>query len=83
MHRVYDFTGAFHPESFIAFVSHRARRLDIAVTLLGCSPTRITVGVRGQPDLLDAFEMACSLGPADALVHDVIVQSSTDDQKDD
>jgi hypothetical protein len=28
--------------------------------------------VSGQPDLVDAFEMAMSLGPEDCIVHDVI-----------
>lgn len=65
------FTGSFLPDRFAAFAEHRARRLDLALRLGGLTTGAITVTVEGEPDLVDAFEMACSLGPIDCLVLDV------------
>jgi hypothetical protein len=65
------FTGRFHPEHFAAFVDHRARRLDLEASLEEAGAATISVRVAGHPDLIDAFEMACSLGPIDCLVLEV------------
>jgi len=65
------FTGRFHPEHFAEFVTHRARRLDLETRLITSGPETIGVRVAGHPDLIDAFAMACSLGPLDCLVLDV------------
>ncbi len=65
------FLGRFAPASFAAFARERAVRLTLDLTIEQLSPQRITVVVAGQPGLVDAFEMACSLGPLDCLVLDV------------
>ena len=65
------FTGRFRPESFCAFAEHRARLLDLWSAWAETGPERIVVEVAGQSDFVDAFEMACSLGPIDCLVLDV------------
>ncbi len=65
------FSGSFWPESFLEFVAHRGNRLALTTRLETSGPARITVSVAGEPDLIDAFEMACSLGPIDCLVRDV------------
>jgi acylphosphatase len=65
------FTGVFDPARFVEFVQHRARRLDLVATLIAISQACISVVVTGQPDLIEAFEMACSLGPRSCLVLDV------------
>ncbi|WP_315831211.1 hypothetical protein [Bradyrhizobium prioriisuperbiae] len=65
------FVGRFVAASFIEFVDHRARRLQLDAVVEAVSSDRIEVAVSGQRDLIDAFEMACSLGPIDCLVHDV------------
>jgi acylphosphatase len=65
------FTGQFRVESFVEFVSHRARRLQLDAVVETATPDCIEVAVSGQPTLVDAFEMACSLGPIDCLVRDV------------
>lgn len=62
------FTGRLVPASFLEFVAQRAARLDLRVAATGVAADRITVEVTGQPDLIDAFEMACSLGPLDCMV---------------
>ncbi|TAI66292.1 hypothetical protein [Bradyrhizobium sp. Leo170] len=65
------FSGQFRVESFVEFVNHRARRLQLDAVVETATPDCIEVAVSGQPALVDAFEMACSLGPIDCLVRDV------------
>ena len=65
------FIGEFQPASFLEFIDHRAHRLQLDAVVEAVSTDRIEVTVSGQPDLVDAFEMACSLGPIDCLVRDV------------
>ncbi len=65
-----SFSGRFNETSFAAFMDRRARRLDLGTSVRTSSPELIVVDVTGQRDLIDAFEMACSLGPLDCLVLD-------------
>lgn len=65
------FTGSFQTARFVAFAEHRARRLDLGLRLGVLGAGAITMTVEGEPDLVDAFEMACSLGPIDCLVREV------------
>jgi hypothetical protein len=71
------FVGRFEPESFAEFINHRARRLDLTTDIPAMARDRIEVSVAGENDLIDAFEMACSLGPIDCLVLDTF-RSMTD-----
>jgi hypothetical protein len=64
------FIGRFRPESFLEFVHHRAERLALGTRLGTVRPDRIEVFVTGEEDLIDAFEIACTLGPLDCLVLD-------------
>lgn len=66
------FTGRFEPESFAEFARHRAARLSLDADLADVRSDRARITVSGQRDLVDAFEMACSLGPIDCLVSDVV-----------
>jgi len=65
------FRGAFIPESFGEFMRHRALRLSVEARPRRLEAGRIEVEVEGEADLVDMFEMACSLGPIDCLVLDV------------
>ena len=65
------FTGSFQPTGFVSFAEHRARRLDLALHTDATGVAAITMTVEGEADLVDAFEMACSLGPIDCVVLDV------------
>ena len=65
------FTGRFRAESFIEFARHRTTRLGLWIDLAQVNDQTIAVNVSGRADLVDAFEMACSLGPYDCLVLDV------------
>ncbi len=71
--RVYlVFTGVLPPDVFIEFARHRASRLALGIEIEDISSARISLTVSGAHDLIDAFEMACSLGPYDCRVHDVV-----------
>ncbi|MCR5856203.1 hypothetical protein [Mesorhizobium sp. J428] len=65
-----SFTGRFVPPSFLEFIDRRAARLDLDVSVTSADTGRVAVEISGQPDLIDAFEMACSLGPLDCIVLD-------------
>lgn len=64
------FIGRFRPASFIDFVRHRAARLALSVRAEFVCHDVIEVSVAGESDLVDAFELACGLGPIDCLVRD-------------
>ena len=68
----FTFLGRLEPESFLEFARHRARRLDIALTIGACSAAAIELSVAGDEVLVDAFEMACSLGPYGCIILDVV-----------
>lgn len=64
------FIGRFRPASFLDFMRHRAARLALGLRTEFVRHDRIEVSVAGEPDLVDAFELACGLGPIDCLVRD-------------
>ncbi|WP_237155507.1 hypothetical protein [Oryzibacter oryziterrae] len=70
------FSGALVPESFRAFAEHRAARLDLGLAVGPLSAALAEVAVTGPEPLVDAFEMACSLGPSDCLILDVARSSA-------
>jgi hypothetical protein len=70
------FTGQLRADSFIEFARHRAARLGLRIDVGQISDQAVTVQaltvtVSGAAELVDAFEMACSLGPYDCLVLEV------------
>jgi hypothetical protein len=67
----FTFRGRFQGDSFPAFAQHRAARLSLQLQLGACDATVATMSVTGQEALVDAFEIACSLGPYDCIVLDV------------
>jgi hypothetical protein len=64
------FHGRFRVESFLDFVRHRADRLALHAGIGTVTADCIEVSVAGDEELLDAFELACSLGPIDCIVLD-------------
>jgi hypothetical protein len=70
-HIRFTFHGHFDAPSFRAFAIHRAGRLGLDLTMGECTRTACRLAVSGQVDLIDAFEMAMSLGPIDCVVLDV------------
>lgn len=75
------FTGRFRPDSFREFADHRARLLDLSARWREAASDRMAVTVSGQGGFVDAFEMACSLGPIDCLVLDVERQDERQDER--
>ena len=65
------FSGDLPQTSFAEFARHRAGRLSLQLDWLVQTDTEARLTIRGQPDLVDAFEMALSLGPQDCLVRNV------------
>jgi hypothetical protein len=65
------FSGRLRTDSFIEFARHRAARLGLGIDVAQTSDEAITLSVSGAAELVDAFEMACSLGPYDCLVLEV------------
>ncbi len=66
------FTGRLEPDSFVAFARHRATRLSVTAVVGVARADRVEVAVSGAEDLIDMFEVACSLGPIDCLVDDCV-----------
>lgn len=67
----FTFRGQMICSSFTEFAQHRARRLDLELNMGPCDAAAAVLSVRGQGDLVDAFEMACSLGPYDCIILDI------------
>ncbi|WP_244598592.1 hypothetical protein [Rhizobium tubonense] len=65
------FRGQIQQESFIEFALHRALRLELEINIGACDEVSAALSVKGQEDLVDAFEMACSLGPYDCIILDI------------
>lgn len=68
---ILTFRGEIAAPSFADFARHRAAKLSLALDLLDQARGLSRMRVSGHPALLDAFEMALSLGPQDCLVRDV------------
>lgn len=66
--------GVFDPESFADWICHRARLLDLVGAVTAQGNTEIRILVQGPQPLLDAMEMACSLGPMNANVQRIEVE---------
>jgi hypothetical protein len=62
------FHGRFKTSSFASFLRARAAKLDLHLVIEALQPDACRLVVSGQPGLIDAFEMAASLGPLDCLV---------------
>ena len=70
-HARFVFKGRFRIRSFVEFARHRAERLGLDLQLGPSSTDAIAINVSGAAELVDAFEMACSLGPFDCFVLEV------------
>jgi hypothetical protein len=65
------FEGVLPVASFAEFAAHRAARLSLAHAVLAQDSGMAVIRLTGPMVLIDAFEMALSLGPADCLVRAV------------
>ena len=67
----YRIAGRLIPTTYLAFVADRARWLDISGWVRALDDTRIELVAAGPEALVGALEMACTLGPLDALVETI------------
>jgi hypothetical protein len=72
----FAFKGRLRTKSFVEFARHRAARLGLDIEVGQASVDAVALNVSGAAELVDAFEMACSLGPFDCLVLDVVRHGS-------
>ena len=68
---ILTFHGHLPAGSFSEFARHRAARLSLDLNLIVQTDSLSRMQVSGPEALLDAFELALSLGPRDCLVRDV------------
>jgi hypothetical protein len=69
------FSGRLGGGAFVEFATHRAGRLALRLTIGEADDRAVSLVVQGAGELVDAFEMACSLGPYDCIVLDVVRKS--------
>lgn len=65
---LFHLEGQLAAPGFADWVRDRAVRLDLTGWVRSDGPSAMTIVVAGPPALVDALEMACSLGPMDVLV---------------
>lgn len=63
--------GDLQGGSMVNWVVHRASLLNLAGKINFQNTTSIDLTISGERVLAEAFEVACSLGPADALVDSI------------
>ncbi len=63
--------GSFPDNTMVDWVVHRARLLDLSGWIEFQNTTRIELLASGDRVLVEALEVACSLGPVDAHVHSI------------
>lgn len=63
--------GRLASDSVMEWVAHRANLLDLAGWARRESSSVISVVLVGPEALIDAMEVACSLGPGDVLVETI------------
>lgn len=64
--------GKLASNTFGAWICHRAALLDLKGWVTSEGPETMCIVVVGPSALIDAMEMACSLGPMDVTVTDVL-----------
>ncbi len=67
--------GQFHSDNFALWITERANKLDLTGWVQAHSNQLIELVVSGDQILIDAMEVACSLGPIDARVDTIEAQS--------
>lgn len=57
--------------SFLSFAAERAERLSLNGWAAVPHPDEVTIVASGPAALIDMLEVACMLGPIEALVHEI------------
>mgnify|MGYP006058267997 FL=1 len=64
-------TGSFDDIAFCDWIMHRSNVLGLDISSLIHGQSSITFSATGHSILLDAMEIACSLGPSEAMVEQI------------
>tara|TARA_B100001057_G_scaffold118775_1_gene117415 strand:+ start:611 stop:901 length:291 start_codon:yes stop_codon:yes gene_type:complete len=64
-------TGRFDDIAFRDWIFHRSAVLGLDISSLTYGQSSIIFSASGHSVLLDAMEIACSLGPSDAMVEKI------------
>ena len=65
-------TGTVGAVQFAPWIRTHAHKLGLGLRFLRQGPDQIELELRGQPALIDAMALACSLGPQEVWVEDVL-----------
>ncbi len=63
--------GELHSTTFLPWVERHCRRLGLVCETLYSDAGEAVFKVNGQPDLIDALEVGCLLGPFDVWVETI------------
>lgn len=63
--------GQFQEDSFRNWVMHRAKILDLDVKIKTANSSLVELSASGHPILVEALEIACSLGPLESTVESI------------
>ena len=64
-------TGDVGAASFVPWIGRHAARLGLSQTIAHAGADRIEIELSGPPELIDAMELGCSLGPIDVWVETI------------
>lgn len=64
-------SGELGSASFLPWVARHSLRLGLACKPIRTSPAHAEFEVSGQPELIDALEVGCLLGPFDVWVETI------------
>ena len=63
--------GKWNSELFVPWIQRHAAKLDLSPKKLTATDEQITFELDGAPELLDAMEVACLLGPFTIWVEEI------------
>ena len=64
-------TGRLQMEACLPFMDHYLQRLDLKGWIYHACADRVEIELQGQETLIDMFEIACWLGPADSYIDEI------------
>lgn len=64
--------GEFEKSSFQNWILHRADILNVVVEIKSASSRVMELSASGHPILVEALEIACSLGPMESTVDSIV-----------
>ena len=63
--------GNLASPSFLPWIARHSARLGLEARQIQVGSARVAIEVEGQPDLIDALEVGCLLGPIDVWVSSI------------